>query len=99
MKKVLAMVVAVAAMAGAGVAQRAKSGAVTAKPALTSTGANAGYVPLFTDTAIYLIDWMIFETTSTGDNGIGTATPATTLKVSGTNPKLRVDNYSNNVGD
>src|ERR1017187_3792517 len=99
MKKVLAMVVAVAAMAATGVAQRAKSGAVTAKPALTSTGANAGYVPLFTDTGGDLIDSMIFENPGTGDIGIGTATPATTLDVSGTNPTLRVDNYSNTTGD
>jgi len=103
MKKVLAMVVAVVAMAATGVAQKPKAkaavSAVTAQASPQVVTATTGYVPVVTNSGGDLGDSMIFENLGTGNIGIGTATPLATLDVSGTNPTLRVDNYSNTVGD
>jgi hypothetical protein len=96
MKRVVAMMVAVMAMVGAGVAQRARA---VASPALSATGATAGYVPVFTDIGGDLADSLIFENTGTGAIGIGTITPTAKLDVAGANPTVRIDNYSDTPGD
>jgi hypothetical protein len=93
MKKVLATAVAVVLMVGAGAAQKFKT---QVSPALTSVGAS-NYVAVFTDNSGDLGDSLIYQ--SGGNVGIGTLTPAATLDVAGANPTLRVDNYSNTVGD
>jgi hypothetical protein len=67
------------------------------KADISASGAVAGYVPVFTDTAGDLGNSLLFQ--SGGFVGIGTATPAAALDVSGANPTLRIDNYSNTVGD
>jgi hypothetical protein len=67
------------------------------KADISSSGAVAGYVPVFTDTAGDLGNSLLFQ--SGGFVGIGTVAPAAALDVSGTNPTLRIDNYSNTVGD
>jgi hypothetical protein len=95
MKKVLAMVVSVMVMVGAGVAQKSKA---VASPAINATSPVIGYIPVFFDTGGDVDDSVIFQST-TGQIGIGTASPAALLDVSSTNPTLRVDNYSNTVGD
>ncbi len=65
--------------------------------AIAASGAIAGYLPVFTDTAGDLGNSLIFQTG--GNVGIGTTKPANPLEVSGTNPTLRIDNYSNTPGD
>jgi hypothetical protein len=71
--------------------------AAQAVPAISASGAKTGAVPVFTDSAGDLGDSLIFQ--SGGFVGIGTTAPAAALDVVGTNPTLRVDNYSTNVGD
>jgi len=70
----------------------APKAASQAAPAITVSGAKIGALPVFTDTSGDLGDSLIFETSS--NVGIGTTTPAALLDISGTNPSLRVDNYS-----
>jgi hypothetical protein len=65
--------------------------------AITASGAKAGALPVFTDSSGDLGDSLIFQTGSFV--GIGTTAPAAALDVVGTNPTLRVDNYSTNLGD
>jgi hypothetical protein len=67
------------------------------KAALSASGAGAGYVPVFTDSTGDLGNSQIFQ--SGNFVGIGTITPIETLELSGTNTTMRIDNYSNNVGD
>jgi hypothetical protein len=81
---------------GSGTAPAA-SPANKAAPALTASSAKAGYLPVFTDASGDLGDSLI--TQSGGFVGIGTAKPAAALDVAGANPTLRIDNYSNNLGD
>ncbi len=70
---------------------------VSATAAITVANATAGNVPLYSDTSGDLTNSQIYQA---GTNvGIGTSAPATALNVAGTNPTLRVDNYSNTVGD
>jgi hypothetical protein len=77
-------------------ATSAKS-AAKATPALTASSAKAGFLPVFTDTSGDLSDSLISQ--ANGFVGIGTAAPAAALDVVGANPTLRIDNYSNVVGD
>jgi hypothetical protein len=71
------------------------------KADISASGAAAGYVPVFTDASGDLGNSLIFQSVSGAGNfvGIGTSAPAEALEVSGTNPTLRIDNYSNNLGD
>jgi hypothetical protein len=71
---------------------------ISATAAITiSTTATTGYLPVFTDGSGDLGNSLISQLGSFV--GIGTATPAAALNVSGTNPTLRVDNFSDTVGD
>ena len=65
--------------------------------AIAASGAAPGFLPVFTDTSGDLANSLIFQTG--GNVGIGTTKPANALEVSGTNPTLRLDNYSNTPGD
>ncbi len=67
------------------------------KADISASGAGVGFVPVFTDTAGDLGNSLIFQ--SGNFVGIGTSAPAEALEVSGANPTLRIDNYSNNLGD
>jgi hypothetical protein len=78
-------------------ASSATKAASQALPAITVSGAKAGALPMFTDSSGDLGNSLFFE--SGGNVGIGTTTPTALLDVSGTNPALRVDNYSNILGD
>jgi hypothetical protein len=69
--------------------RNAAAAAVSA--AITVTGATAGYLPVFTDTAGDLGNSQIAQSAS--GVGIGTATPTTTLHLLGTNPTMRMENY------
>lgn len=68
-----------------------------ALPAISVSGAGVGYLPMFSDTSGDLTNSAIVQ--SSGNIGIGTAAPAAKLDVLGANPTLRLDNYSNAVGD
>jgi hypothetical protein len=70
-------------------ARNAASAAMTS-PA-TSALATAGYLPVFTDSSGSLANSLVAQ--SSGNVGIGTATPVTTLHLLGTNPTLRMENY------
>ena len=65
--------------------------------AIAASGATAGYLPVFTDTSGDLANSLIAQ--SGNFVGIGTANPAAALDIVGTNPTLRIDNYSNTSGD
>jgi len=65
--------------------------------AIAASGATAGYLPVFTDSTGDLGNSLIAQ--SGAFVGIGTAAPAAMLDLSGTNPTLRIDNYSNTAGD
>ena len=93
--KFVAMIVVVTAMVGSGAAQKVKTAAAV-HPAVVST---SGAIPYYTDTTGDLGSSLIFENSVSSYIGIGTQAPATTLDISGTNPTLRVDNYSNTLGD
>ena len=67
------------------------------KADISASGAGVGFVPVFTDTAGDLGNSLLFQ--SGNFVGIGTSAPAEALEVSGANPTLRIDNYSNNLGD
>jgi hypothetical protein len=71
------------------------------KADLSASGAVAGHVPVFTDTSGDLGNSLIFQSVSASGKfvGIGTSAPAEALEVSGANPTLRIDNYSNTAGD
>ena len=73
------------------------SAAKKVAPALSASAARAGYLPVFTDALGDLGNSLIAQSGSFV--GIGTAAPAAALDVVGANPTLRVDNYSNTVGD
>jgi Collagen triple helix repeat (20 copies) len=56
-----------------------------------------GALPMYTDTSGTLGNSVVFQS---GTNiGINTTSPATTLNLVGTNPSMRIDNYSNVAGD
>jgi hypothetical protein len=57
-----------------------------------------GYVPYFYDAGGDLQNSSIFQAT-TGNVGIGTTNPAALLSLVGTNPSMRIENYSNTPGD
>jgi hypothetical protein len=115
MKKFLAVTVAVMMTMASGLAETPRSAAASAgpyinraavhvaaakigaTPAITVSNAIAGNVPLYSDTSGDLTNSQIFQ--SGTSIGIGTSTPGAQLNVVGTNPTLRVDNYSNVVGD
>ena len=65
--------------------------------AAVATNYTAGFLPVFTDTTGDLADSLIAQ--SGNFVGIGTAAPAAALDIVGTNPTLRIDNYSNASGD
>ncbi len=65
--------------------------------AIAALGATAGFLPVFTDTSGDLGNSLIAQ--SGNFVGIGTAAPAAALDVVGINPTLRIDNYSNTLGD
>ena len=65
--------------------------------AIAASGATAGYLPVFTDSTGDLGNSLIAQ--SGNFVGIGTAAPAAALDIVGTNPTLRIDNYSNTAGD
>ncbi len=73
------------------------SAAKKVAPALSASAARAGYLPVFTDASGDLGNSLIAQSGSFV--GIGTAAPAAALDVVGANPTLRVDNYSNTLGD
>ena len=66
--------------------------------AIAVSNPTLGYVPFFYDASGDLENSSLFQATN-GDVGIGTTAPAATLDVSGINPTLRIDNYSNTPGD
>ncbi len=66
--------------------------------AIAVSNPTLGYVPYFYDAGGDLENSSLFQATN-GDVGIGTTAPAATLDVSGINPTLRIDNYSNVAGD
>jgi hypothetical protein len=57
-----------------------------------------GYVPYFYDAGGDLQNSSIFQAT-TGNVGIGTTNPAAMFTLVGTNPSIRLENYSNTPGD
>jgi hypothetical protein len=57
-----------------------------------------GYVPYFYDASGDLQNSSIFQAT-TGNVGIGTTNPAAMFTLVGTNPSIRLENYSNTPGD
>jgi hypothetical protein len=59
--------------------------------AMNTSGATAGYLPVFTDTAGDLGNSLMAQ--SAAGVGIGTANPLTTLHLLGTNPTMRMENY------
>ena len=65
--------------------------------AIAASGATAGFLPVFTDTSGDLGNAVIAQ--SGNFVGIGTANPAAALDIVGTNPTLRIDNFSNTLGD
>jgi hypothetical protein len=65
--------------------------------AAVTSNSTAGYLPVFTDSTGDLGNSLIAQ--SGNFVGIGTAAPAATLDIVGTNPSLRIDNYSNTAGD
>jgi lysophospholipase L1-like esterase len=73
------------------------SAANRAVAAVAASGATAGHLPVFTDASGDLGNSLIAQ--SGNFVGIGTAAPAATLDIVGTNPSLRIDNYSNTAGD
>ncbi len=65
--------------------------------AIAASGATAGYLPVFTDTTGDLGNSLIAQ--SGNFVGIGTASPSAALDIVGTNPTLRINNFSNTLGD
>ena len=57
-----------------------------------------GYVPYFYDASGDLQNSSIFQA-ATGNVGIGTTNPAAMFTLVGTNPSIRLENYSNTPGD
>jgi len=74
----------------------AVNNAVTA--AISASGPTLGYVPYFYDASGDLKNSSLFQATS-GNVGIGTTTPAAMFTIVGTNPSIRLENYSNVSGD
>jgi len=66
--------------------------------AITVSNPTLGYVPYFYDAGGDLKNSSLFQSTG-GNVGIGTTTPAALLSLVGTNPSLRIENYSNTPGD
>ena len=114
MRRLAAIMIAVAMMMTLALAQTPKStdtgnaayvnraevgrAASGLKADLSASGAGVGYVPVFSDTTGDLVNSSIFQAT-TGNVGIGTTTPAALLSLVGTNPTMRIENYSNVSGD
>jgi hypothetical protein len=74
----------------------AVNNAVTA--GITVSNPTLGYVPYFYDASGDLKNSALFQATS-GFVGLGTTTPVALLSLLGTNPSMRIENYSNTVGD
>jgi hypothetical protein len=68
-----------------------------AGPAVEASGAIAGYLPVFTGASGNLANSLIAQ--AGNFIGIGTARPAADLNVVSANPTLRLENYSNILGD
>jgi hypothetical protein len=88
-----------AAQSGAYINTAAVTSAVKGAVAAISTSGTIapGNIPMFSDTAGDLSASALYQS---GLNvGVGTSAPATAFNVAGQNPTLRVDNYSNTVGD
>jgi hypothetical protein len=66
--------------------------------AITVSNPTLGYVPYFYDAGGDLKNSSLFQAT-TGYVGVGTTTPVALLSLLGTNPSMRIENYSNTPGD
>jgi len=73
------------------------SATAKASPADDDSGATAGYLPVFTNATGDLANSRLAQAGKFV--GIGTAAPAADLNIVDANPTLRLDNYSNTLGD
>jgi hypothetical protein len=106
MKKVLAVILTVAAGMASGLAQKpttyvntatVKTASAKIATAAALTPPLPGSLPMYTSTGGALGNSLVFQS---GSNvGINTTSPATTLNLVGANPTMRIDNYSNVAGD